>query len=480
MEFDRRSAARRLDHRVRVRSAAGAAAVGIVSALVLGDVGLAASARDAREAVVAEALERYPEVRAAEAAVDAALEVPSQAGAPPDPVFTIGYQNDGLAPSLGSQEMTQLAFVWSQALPFPGKLATASEARGRAVEVARARLDRVRRDLRAQVEKAWVALALAEHNRELLTEESRAVADLEAIARARYAAGLASQPEVLRAQVELARLEQARLDIALARDLAQREVNRLRDRPREAPLPEAATLELDSTPPARESVLAAAEAESPELVAASATLERAGLERALAEKAVLPDFYVSGGYMNRGGLDPMWQASVGLSLPLWAETKQKPALRAAEATARGAAASVDAIRSLVRARTEQRLDAITALLASLEVERDAVLGHEELGVEAALAAYRAGQSSLGAVLDPLAALYRDRAGHAARIAELENLRADLAAISLASVQAIARAMPAGSAAASMESAPAPAATPASESPSTSSTPAASTSGGMGM
>lgn len=485
MGFDRRSASCRLRGGVvaRVGAVWAASTLGAVTVFAgppaVTDLARAASAREARNAVVAEVLARHPDVRAAAAAVEAAVEQPSQAGALPDPVFTVAYQNDGTAPSLGSEEMTQLAFVWSQAIPFPGKLATASETRERVVELARARLERVRRDVREQVEKGWVALALAERSRALLDDESRAVSDVEAIARARYAAGLVSQPEVLRAQVELARLEQARLDAGLAHGLALSELNRLRDRPSDTPVPESAPLELDPTPPDRATVLAAAEKESPELVAATATLDRAGLERTLAQKAVLPDFYLSGGYMNRGGLEPMWQASVGLSLPLWAVEKQQPALREAEAQTRGAEAALDSIRSLVRVRTEQRLDAIAALLATLAVERDSVLGHEELAVEAALATYRAGQSSLGTVLEPLVTLYRDRASHAARIADLEVLRAELAALSLAPVRVSARVMGGSPSGGGMEAAPAGAEIRADQ-PSSTSPAAAGTSGGMGM
>ena len=43
------------------------------------------------------------------------------AAALPDPMFTLAYENDGVQPSLGTQEMTRLQFMAQQAFPFPGK-----------------------------------------------------------------------------------------------------------------------------------------------------------------------------------------------------------------------------------------------------------------------------------------------------------------------------------------------------------------------
>ena len=82
-------------------------------------------------ALVAEALQKNPDVLAArqEAAASAARVGP--AGALPDPMVTVGYENDGAAPSLGTEPMTRLAFVAQQAFPFPGSSASPATSRRR-------------------------------------------------------------------------------------------------------------------------------------------------------------------------------------------------------------------------------------------------------------------------------------------------------------------------------------------------------------
>lgn len=70
--------------------------------------------------LVTEALERNPELRAARDAAAAAVERVRPAGALPDPMFSLSYENDGASPSLGEMEMTRLALMVEQQIPFPG------------------------------------------------------------------------------------------------------------------------------------------------------------------------------------------------------------------------------------------------------------------------------------------------------------------------------------------------------------------------
>ncbi len=407
----------------------------VIASLCAPILGRAASPSqfEALEPLLQEALERHLEVRAAEALVAATSERPSQAGALPDPTFTIGYQNDGAGISLGEQEMTQLAFVWSQAIPFPGKRGLAADVSGRDVERARARLDRVRLGVRADVERAWIRWALANEQLDLVDEESVALAQIEAVSRARYSSGLGSQQDVLRAQIEIIRLDQLRVGERAAQRIALAEINRLRDRGAAEPLAVPAALVAEIPLPEREAFLAQAFEQSPELRDATTIEDQAGLQHAAAEKNLLPDFFVSGGYMNRGGLDPMWQASAGISVPLWASDKQTPAIREAEARGRGARALAESTKLLLRARCEQRLDVLDAIETSLRLDKDGVLPQDQLAAEASIASYQTGQVPFVAVLEAVVNLYRDRATYLARRADLAATRAALDELSLAPV-----------------------------------------------
>jgi hypothetical protein len=114
------------------------AACAVLSCIGLGLAGSApgdeAAPAAPLEALVAEALQRNPEVLEAQASLDAARERPPQVGALEDPMIGIVYTNDGWTPSLGREDMTTLAVMGSQALPYPGKreLPALAPARARA------------------------------------------------------------------------------------------------------------------------------------------------------------------------------------------------------------------------------------------------------------------------------------------------------------------------------------------------------------
>src|SRR3989304_354293 len=94
--------------------------------------------------LIEEALEKNPAVMAAREAAAAARFRPPQARSLPNPMFAAEYTNDGLSPSLGSQEMTTLAFMWGQGLPYPGKRGPRAGARGRRADQLDQQLERVK------------------------------------------------------------------------------------------------------------------------------------------------------------------------------------------------------------------------------------------------------------------------------------------------------------------------------------------------
>ena len=90
---------------------------------------------------------------------------------------------------------------------------------------------RARLDLVYRVRRAWADLLLARENLALLGDQKRATRDIEELTRSRYAVGLAGQSDVLRAQAELARLDQMRFHELGAEESATAELNRLLVRP---------------------------------------------------------------------------------------------------------------------------------------------------------------------------------------------------------------------------------------------------------
>jgi outer membrane protein TolC len=281
----------------------------------------------------------------------------------------------------------------------------------------------------AAVRRAFWGLVLAEESLGVLREQEEISKQAEGVARARYAVGQGAQQDVLRAQLEITRFEQLRAQQQAEIEARLAELARLvgRDVGREAI--QGAHLALRREPRDLAALQAEAEASLPELRAGAAGIEREQLAVDLAQRDFKPDFSVQAGYMNRGGLDPMWAAGVGVSLPLQ-RGRRHAAVAEAEAGRRAAVLQVEAVRAQIRFRTRERVAELRAAERIATLYADGLLPQARLSYEASIASYQAGKVPFLTVLEALSTLYRDRIDHLRVLAEHERIKASLAEASL--------------------------------------------------
>ena len=381
------------------------------------------------EALVAEALAQNPDLQALQEALVASRARPEQANALPDPMFSVLYVNDGWAPSLGQQAMTTLGFMGSQTLPWPGKRDLREKIAKQDAVAPAERLERQRLAVVAGVRRAFWSLVLAEESLGVLHEQADVWKEAEGVARARYAVGQGAQQDVLRAQLEITRFEQLRAEQEADIESRLAELSRLvgSEVRRDCVI----GVHLSPRPEPRDlaTLQAQAEATLPELRAGAAGVERERLAIELAQRDFKPDLAVQAGYMNRGGLDPMWQAGVGITLPLY-RARRHAAVAEAEAGRRAVALQVEAVRAQIRYRTRERDAQLRAAERMAAVYADGLLPQARLSYEASIASYQAGKVPFLTVLEALSTLYRDRIDHLRVLAAHERIKASIAEASL--------------------------------------------------
>ena len=397
--------------------------------VALGSFEAPAFADPVLDALVTEALRANPDLLALQESVLAARARPDQARALADPMLSVVYTNDGWSPSLGTQDMTTLAFMGSQQLPWPGKRRLRGDVAVLEADAVEQQLERVRLGVAADVKRAYSGLVLSRELLELVREQEQLWKQIEGVARARYAVGQGAQPDVLRVQIEVTRVEELRTEQEAEGQIRVAELNRLTGRPATSPVETGARLALH---PIAEDVERAVErlaGISPELRSAAVAQQRASLRVALASKEFKPDFSVQAGYMNRGGLDPMWQAGVGVSLPVYRK-RLASGMAEAEAQARAGARVVESARLQLRFRTQERLAQLAASQKIATLYGQGIIPQDRMSVDAAVANYQTGKVPFIAVLEALTTLYNDRATHLALLANHERTRASLEEASL--------------------------------------------------
>jgi cobalt-zinc-cadmium efflux system outer membrane protein len=381
------------------------------------------------EALLEEALENNPDLRAAKEAVLGARQRPAQASSLPDPLLSVSYTNDGWSPSLGTMPDANLAVMASQDLPFPGKRRLRAAVAGLEADQVEQQLVRAQLSVAAAVRRSYSGLLLARALLALTNEQAEIWKHTEGVVRARYGVGQGNQQDVLRTQVELTRVAQLAVDQETDIAIRQAEINRLLGRAADAPLATDAVLR--ASPPAGPLAveLELVRTASPETAVARLAVERARLTVDLARKDFKPDFSVQGGYMNRGGLDPMWQAGVSVTLPIRRQRRQS-ALAEAEAQVRSAEARASSVELQLRFRTQQRLAQLEAARRTADLYAGGIVRQDEMSVEAARASYQSGRLPFVAVLEALTTLYADRATLARLLAAQAQIRATLDEASL--------------------------------------------------
>ncbi len=376
-------------------------------------------------ALVEEALRVNPDVLAASEGLSAARQRPAQARALSNPMVSAGYTNDGWRPTLGSRDMTTLAIMGSQELPYPGKRRLRGEIAESETREIEQRLERVKLGVAASVRRSHAGLLLARELLVLAGQRQDAWEQIEEIVRARYALGQGTQQDVVKAQVEVSRSGLLMIERGADEMMRMAELNGLLARPADQPLDTAGSRL--SMVPVTETLEAAIErlsALSPEVKMTSLTEGRGSLEVDLARTSFKPDFNVQAAYMNRGGLDPMWQAAIGVSLPLYRK-RLRAQVAEAEFLRASARRTTESVRLVLRSRTQQRLIALSAAERSLFVFDERIIPQDRLAVDSALASYRSAQLPFVAVLESATALYDDLAARLILMASHVAVRATL-------------------------------------------------------
>lgn len=374
--------------------------------------------------LIEQTLATLPELSGGAHLVQAQVARVSQSGAWPDPMLQLGIQNDGFKSiEVGRMETSFVSLMASQTMPWPGKTSLRESIGELGVNEARYSLARMRLAAEAFVRSGYLELTWVRERRALLDERAALWQRSLGAALARYQAGTGAQVDVLRARLELTRLDQQRAALDAQERSRLQALNRARQRALEEPIPTPRSVGEFSPASGRirEFSPERAVAQSPELLAAKTQAARAGKQIELAEKGYYPDLTFGAGFMYRGSLPPMWQLTVAAPLPVFGGSKQGAAISENRALDHAAREQARMLEQLVRLRSVERKVVFVSLLETIRLYEQALLAQSATTAEAMLTQYRSGKASFGAVLEANAGLISDREGYLQALVEAERL-----------------------------------------------------------
>ena len=348
--------------------------------------------------VIRLASERRDEIQAARARIRAGEARPAIVSALEDPMISPSV--DHLPFMLGGADVS---FTIEQQIPLSGIRGHRRASALADVDRLRAEASRTTLEVGLQAVNAFLMVQERRRTAALVTEQLSFARNVVSAANARYASGTAPQSDVLRAEVEVARLEAfARALVSEVRG-AEAMLNTSLALDAEGPVPPFASLAFAQPPPSW-SAIKVALTSRPELVAG-----RAEIVRAEADVQVMRDMFRPMATIRTGPSYTMtdgkgWMAMVGLSLPIW---RDKLRAGVAEAQAMRAMSEAD-LRAMTRMIEGDAAVAINQLQATRDRQAALtadVLPRARMAIEPAVAGYTSGQLPLVSVIEAVQALW---------------------------------------------------------------------------
>lgn len=346
--------------------------------------------------------ERNPKAAAARSLADAAGARVSPAGVLPDPEVQLGFMNYKL-PELRPMDplgMVQLQVM--QMLPIGGKLPLSSRIAGHQAAAQRERAADVAWEQRTRAAMAFYELFAAEDGIDIATATRRLVQDVASIAQSMYEVGEGNQADVLRAQVEIARMTEEIARMEAMRQAAAAKLNALLDRSNEAAVGSAMLPTFPGAAPAVDSLLNLALRTRPMIRAGEAEVAAAEAMALRARRELIPDLVVGVQYGQRSaamGTEHMGSLMLGASVPVFARRRQLKWREEADAMRAMSAADLAWMKADTRGRISEIVAMLNRARRLTELYTGTVLPQAEAAVTSAVAAYRVGRIDFMNVLD---------------------------------------------------------------------------------
>jgi outer membrane protein TolC len=264
----------------------------------------------------------------------AALQQIPQAGALPDPQFTYGNYIDEVETKEGHRSQN---LQLMQMFPWFGTIQARTDAAAAAAQAAKKRYEAVKLELFFEVKDAFFEYVYLASAIEIAKENLELAKHFEEVARIRYVASEAGHPDVIRAQLEIAKMADELKALEELRKLLSARLNAALNRkdPNVLPWPEKGQFKTVAL--SRQQLIETLKSRNPEIAALDFELQAARSRLELAKKRFYPDLSLGVEWMtNEGmmgtGLKNSEKDEVvvmfGVNLPIWRESYKAGQLQA--------------------------------------------------------------------------------------------------------------------------------------------------------
>ena len=380
----------------------------------------------ALSAAIDEALSRNPELIALRRQFEAAQHRPAQERSLMPPSFEAQIWQWPLT-TINPLNTNMYMFTIQQELPGRGKRDLRAAAAQKDVELAAVEIAVRARDVVKEVQRAYIDLTLARTAIDIHLQSVGLLRQFADVSTVKYAAGRASQQDVLKSVVELSRLHEDLVMHEESAAAAMARLNTLLDRDPETPIGAVDELRGNVSIPSSAELQRMALARQPELRAAQLGVERAQTVAAVIEREYKPDFFVGGGYMLMPRSAGAWTASGGITWPNapWSRGRLDAQKAEAVANIETANARTRVVERQIRLAVHDAYIRVQAAVQRVALLRTTVVPQSQQAMEVSRIAYQADRLEFMSVVDNQRALLDAQLNHFRALGERDIALADL-------------------------------------------------------
>ena len=378
-----------------------------------------------------EAMKNNPEIVAAQKSYEAARQRPTQESSLPDPMVSLGYTSVGYpypGAGLGSAVLSNIAIMYSQEIPFPGKLKLRGEMASKEAEASFQQYQAVQLAVISRLKQAYYRLQYTYAASDLLKRNRDLLNKLVSVTEYRYSVGKAAQQDVFKAQTQVSILETRLVKLEQERESTEAEIDSILNRrpgshvsrPEDAK-PRELTVTL-------EELYASASQNSPMLRRDQKMIERSQLAVNSARKEYYPDMTLTGGYFNQGGMPPMYQFQASFKVPIYFWRKQRAGVNEQVSLLSQAKRTYEATDQSLYGRLHVDFTMAQASLKLMKLYTQTVVPQGNMALESSLSTYETGSvdflsvlTNFTTVLDYELSYYDEALNYALALSRLEEM-----------------------------------------------------------
>tara|TARA_A100001391_G_scaffold201022_1_gene186882 strand:- start:647 stop:1756 length:1110 start_codon:yes stop_codon:yes gene_type:complete len=319
-----------------------------------------------------------------------------QVTALPDPQFNNTFwplENNATQTAAG-RVANQMSL--QQGVPFPDKLRTKGAIVSREAQMAQAELEGIERQITESVRLAYYEVWYATRAMQIIEETRDLVDDLTRVAEARYRSG-GTQQDVLRAQLEIDRLDDQLVQLRRQKEVSQADLAALLQQPVSLMAEATEELGVADAPMQLDALIAQAEQCNPNLRGLAAEIQRDRQKQKLACLQQYPDFMVGLNWGiisdNHNVISPVANGndnlsiSFGTTLPIWRE-KINAGIREASRRTSSTQDRLEAERYEIYGRLRRLLAQADSLVEQTDIYQTRLVPRTEDTLKLAIADYR--------------------------------------------------------------------------------------------